>query len=909
MALNTPPLAEVLELLGNQKHLQREKGLYNLSVFLKGEGAKQSAVETGLLGLLAQQAWEKKLGGLMGAKVYVDMTQADEPFLEQLRLAAMELLEDSEALARRQGMAIVEACLPQVLESISKNFDRAEDADEEAEGPDGQRLRTAPMVDFVTESPALPGSPVERPSSPFMMAAREETEAETTGELSGPGPAAEMKAQEVMQPAQLEEANGWRQGGELPSQLEGSSDAGCGVSRVGASSGQRDLQVSRSTESSGSGGSLVTMLLQSTYRKVRPGHGEMRHATEGWKCLETSMKALQALVEGCGPAIGPLLDGPLRELLYKALHHPNRFVRETGHLTMCTVCEALRGPRLAAISGQVAERLADGMGDNWSQVRYAACVSTRSLLEWLEEGEEREALMPVLLPPMCLNRYYVAEGVRLYAQETWRRVMGDGGRAAVARHINFVVAHYILQSRANNHAVREAACACIAELMEKVDRAAVSPHVPALFRSLVVCFKDMSWPVRDAACIAAGRAVLAYPEEMRHLAGEMLGLWLAHLADNIPTVRANSAVALAKALRAYGDDVLPALLAALDDMLLRAREQPAESTKYSGLSNETRFGVAARKARDNDRQASDWDGGWQLGRQRPPARGLSFMEACGRAIAGGVGRFYLFMTMWVHSDQEMFSCGSLMARFSTSYLIRSDGCMDHGFSRDKEPWEVSDGAVHLLRELAAVRPQAVADAHLEALVELGSLGTFQHAFNLHETVWRSLKAIGEAIGKPRFKRHLRQLLVPLLADCRCGHQLAEAAAQQCLEALRAWVGPGIFAGHQPRLPHACEGFCNMHREATVYLAMFPTSPMAVAKAQTVQKQLCSISSRLFPSSLPVIRWSCAVAGLLPHVLTFTIDSVATSGKKYGHGSPSLQGLKGLRCVGDSKKRKSTFCDK
>lgn len=35
----------------------------------------------------------------------------------------------------------------------------------------------------------------------------------------------------------------------------------------------------------------------------------------------------------------------------------------------------------------------------------------------------------------------------------------------------------------------------------------------------------------------------------------------------------------------------------------------------------------------------------------------------------------------VHSDQEMFSCGSLMARFSTSYLIKSDGCMDHGFSR------------------------------------------------------------------------------------------------------------------------------------------------------------------------------------------------------------------------------------
>lgn len=68
-----------------------------------------------------------------------------------------------------------------------------------------------------------------------------------------------------------------------------------------------------------------------------------------------------------------------------------------------------------------------------------------------------------------------------------------------------VVDYYISQSKANNHAVREAACACIAELMEKVDRPAVSPHVPALLKALIMCFKDMSWPVRDAACTACGR--------------------------------------------------------------------------------------------------------------------------------------------------------------------------------------------------------------------------------------------------------------------------------------------------------------------------------------------------------------------------------------------------------------------
>lgn len=227
----------------------------------------------------------------------------------------------------------------------------------------------------------------------------------------------------------------------------------------------------------------------------------------------------------------------------------------------------------------------------------------------------------------CACRYYVAEGVKLFAQETWRLVMADTGRLQVAKHIDEVVRFYIAQSRANNHAVREAACACIAELMEKVrdtayklqpqhpahwlcsptarhvglayslhsfscdvpghhwyvvmamsspvpvvhtapecqspsphhrllskrcaysmqvDRTAVTPHVPTLLRALTFTFKDASWPVRDAACSACGRCALAYPDAMRPLLPELTGLWLAHIGDNIPSVREDSAIALGK---------------------------------------------------------------------------------------------------------------------------------------------------------------------------------------------------------------------------------------------------------------------------------------------------------------------------------------------------------------------------
>ena len=51
-----------------------------------------------------------------------------------------------------------------------------------------------------------------------------------------------------------------------------------------------------------------------------------------------------------------------------------------------------------------------------------------------------------------------------------------------------------------------------------------------------------------------------------------------------------------------------------------------------------------------------------------------------------------------HIDRAMFSCGSLAPK-----LKRGGGCMDHGFSRAQEPWELSDGCVYLLKELTMVR--------------------------------------------------------------------------------------------------------------------------------------------------------------------------------------------------------------
>ena len=167
--------------------------------------------------------------------------------------------------------------------------------------------------------------------------------------------------------------------------------------------------------------------------------------------------------------------------------------------------------------------LAEDCGPNsrWAvlwQVRMASSVATRQFMMTLEKGA-RSQFFGELLPRMVLNRcayashepgpsplplvascalplpaymcsmfringsclyclsvhgvclprrYYVAEGVRLYSQATWAQVGGEQGKQYVQEHIGAVVEYYAKSADADNHAVREAACACIAELGIKV---------------------------------------------------------------------------------------------------------------------------------------------------------------------------------------------------------------------------------------------------------------------------------------------------------------------------------------------------------------------------------------------------------------------------------------------------------
>ncbi|KAK9826799.1 hypothetical protein WJX81_002074 [Elliptochloris bilobata] len=527
----------------------------------------------------------------------------------------------------------------------------------------------------------------------------------------------------------------------------------------------------------------------SSYERQLPGAGELRHGTEGWRGLETSFWALQQLAEGCGPAFANAATPELRSLLLRGLHHPNRFVREAGYHTLAALCACAAPGTLDAWGTEAAARLQDGLSENWSQVRYAACVAARAFM--LAAGEARAAHYPVLLPALCFNRHDVAEGVRAYSADTWRLVLGSEGPAWVARCLPQVLDYYGRCARTNNHTVREAACACVGELAAKVPPGTVAPQVPRMLRLLVTCLRDDSWPVRSAAALAAGCCAAAFPEEAAPWRAELWPLLRGLLDDNVPSVREDGAIALADAVRAWGVPMLDLLLPALREMLPRAKEQPPDPPDRPGHTDAAGTPGAAPSAGGPAAASASSSAAEGLGSGPASGTAASVEESYRRipldATRPGAGL--------ANEERALFHSGTLTrAKRDTGGVDYSCGCMDYGLRRAREPWEASDGAACALAELADGAAPAAVPEFLPALAEVARLDHFRRCRQLQETVWRGLPRIAAGLGKRAFKPHLEPFLEPLFRSLACGHQLCRVAAGACLGALRDWLGPRILAG-------------------------------------------------------------------------------------------------------------------
>lgn len=494
----------------------------------------------------------------------------------------------------------------------------------------------------------------------------------------------------------------------------------------------------------------------------------MIHETEGWRGLETTLLTVAEIVSGCGKTLFasssadtssvPGLDATLN-YVDKAKYHPNRFIREAGLRLFTAIADACVAASAIALLEIITQRLKDviarGLQDNWSQVRYNASVVARKVMSGLPT-DVRRSFYSLLLPRMCLNRHYVAEGVRTYSQETWKRVIGGDGRYYLVQHLDQVVAYYESQCSADNHAVREAACQGFAEVTSKLDCDAIRRYIPAIVNALMDCFKDESWPVRDHACVALADVTVHFASEVESTGRlqELLDLLIAHLADNIASVRENSARALVKTSIAFplshpviGLKQVGVVAAWSIPRILEQAERKFATVNRP--DRDTGYGAAAKVARDNDVE--------------------------------------------LHTGQVMYSCGSLAPK-----LRRGGGCMDHGFSRPKEPWEETDGGVRLWRYIAETGGEGLVMASdlFDAIVSAFRIAVrreFAHCVSSQETFWINIAIVTPLLPRQLWTQDVLGEVATLADICsKSSNARVSSSAKSAIRAIRQVCGLQVY---------------------------------------------------------------------------------------------------------------------
>ncbi len=499
--------------------------------------------------------------------------------------------------------------------------------------------------------------------------------------------------------------------------------------------------------------------------------------TTGWRALETNWQCLACWIASLGSnyylhldyagGAGASMDLLLKNLEYSAVTHVNRHVRAAAIAVLEQLIvaagndpaywELLESGGLRMTTVKI---LKAGLADNWSQVRMAASVLNRVFWSTLQETcqfstENLEKLYPILVPRMCLNRFYLAQGVKLYSHQTWKMVFPDNGPQVVVQTIAPVVRYYVQMCDADNHVVREGACQAVAELAVKIgmdpeNAHVLQPHVVILLQALLMCFHDESWPVRDEACLACGIFCRAYPEECRVEMPTLWTRWTEQLTDQIWSVRADAAVALGQACQAYGQEFFDKLMEFIKENLPAAKKQP-------------KMTLQEYKA-------------WQ-----------NSIEA--------------------HTENQLYSCGSLAPKLKKKAGAGRIGCSSCDVNRPKQPWEATDGCLYLIRELIetcnqpdSIMPPLGDDILLPLLQEVADICRVSHfpqSDELRATLWRQLPGMMTAVGKMRCKRLYLEVFLDLLMrniESRTASAISRHAAIACAHELGTLVGPNILRG-------------------------------------------------------------------------------------------------------------------
>lgn len=289
-------------------------------------------------------------------------------------------------------------------------------------------------------------------------------------------------------------------------------------------------------------------------------------------------------------------------LLHECGHHINRHLREGMYHFLSSLMQApafkaaylsclLTDPQATSSRwiDVIMTILPSGLEDDWTQIRYAATMVLQHLLEFLSQDDRRRepdslhaddilrAFAPSIVPRLCVNRFHTAPSVQTASKHIWQtfffRSTGVSpvpsgpiteeplGKQLLLQHVKHAIDHYTMtMSSARNHMVCEAAVNALSEITLRLNLSVIWPFQRQIHEALLGCLNDERWPVKDAACLASGRILRRFPPLQispvtnevgsldMELTNQFLHHWEEHLRDCIWSVRENAAFACAEAL-------------------------------------------------------------------------------------------------------------------------------------------------------------------------------------------------------------------------------------------------------------------------------------------------------------------------------------------------------------------------
>lgn len=319
---------------------------------------------------------------------------------------------------------------------------------------------------------------------------------------------------------------------------------------------------------------------------IASSQSSIYHDTAGWKSLETDVKCLECIITSSKSAFAPFITDNMMDLICICAIHTNRFVRGLSFGIFKALIGALDQSQLEKLASsencELVNRLASGLSDSWPQVRMDASIAVRSFLVSISP-ENRQQHYPMLLPRMCANLYYAAEGVKMYSRHTWRLVIGQEGRSMVTKFIDHCADFYEAQAQLANQEAREAACICMGELATKIDRNCILPRVEGLIDTLLKLLNKGSWTVKLAATQALGQFLQNFSKICQPKLDKMMDLLICLISDRIWSLRQEAACCLVQIVRAF-PDYFDKIYQFAKDGLGSAKNQPNEFINKKGES-------------------------------------------------------------------------------------------------------------------------------------------------------------------------------------------------------------------------------------------------------------------------------------------------------------------------------------